>query len=181
MENHNAEQTIGNFFNENFHALVFSSFRIVKDYEQSKDIVQNVFVKIWQNYEKIKHISDLKPYLHTAVRNSSLNYLRDQKLYRDNQIPIPATGLEDEQPDEDLTDREEMFNRIHQAVDKLPGKWREAFILSKYEKLKYYEIAEKMKISDKTVEKYISKALWFLRSELKLIVVLFLYLFLKKV
>ena len=44
MENHHAELIFGNLFNENFHSLVFSSFRIVKDYDQAKDIVQNVYV-----------------------------------------------------------------------------------------------------------------------------------------
>ena len=81
---------------------------------------------------------------------------------------------------EDFIRKEEIYNKIHQAVDKLPDKWREAFVLSKYEKLKYYEIAEKMKISDKTVEKYISKALMFLRSELKLLMVILLYFLFKK-
>ena len=67
---------------------------------------------------------------------------------------------------EDSIVETENYNRIHQAINKLPEHWREAIIYSKYDKLKYHEIAERMDVSQKTVEKYISKALQFLRTEL---------------
>jgi RNA polymerase sigma-70 factor, ECF subfamily len=167
MTNYKIERTIEDLFNEYFHSLVFSSFRLIKDYALAEDIVQNVFVKVWQDYDKLRHISNMKSYLNTAVRNSSLNYLRDQK-------PVLADDsffeslVEEEQTDSDMERNEDdLENKIHKAVDNLPEKWKEAFILSKYNNLKYYEIAKKMKISDKTVEKYISKALSLLRVELK--------------
>ena len=68
MENHRAEKQIEIIFNENFRSLVFTSFGIVRNYEQAEDIVQNLFVKIWQNFEKVEHIGNLKPYLHKAVK-----------------------------------------------------------------------------------------------------------------
>jgi RNA polymerase sigma-70 factor, ECF subfamily len=174
MENYNTERIIGNLFSECFHSLVFKSFGIVKDYDVAKDIVQDVFVKIWQNYEKIELISDLKPYVFRAVQNSSFNYLRDHKTNRFSEVPIANSGIECQEESEDIHRKEETYNKIHQAVDKLPEKWREAFILSKYENLKYTEIAEKMNISVKTVEKYISKALNFIRLELKNILLVIL-------
>lgn len=164
---HNTEKQIEIIFNENFHSLVFSSFRIVNDYAQAQDIVQNVFIKIWHDFEKVKGIDDLKPYLQKAVRNSSLNYLRDNKSTESKTGTFHFVNIEDEGDNEQEIDKEKLLREIHYAVDKLPEKWRNAFILSKYENLKYYEIAEKMKISDKTVEKYISKALSLLRQELK--------------
>lgn len=167
MENHSAEKQIEAIFNENFNSLVFISFRIVRNYDQAEDIVQNVFVKIWQNFEKVEHIGNLKPYLHKAVKNSSLNYLRDHHQVEKNKISIDSISIEEQEDNNIEADNDALISKVHHAVDKLPGKWREAFILSKYEKLKYYEIAEKMKISDKTVEKYISKALTLLRHELK--------------
>lgn len=173
MKQTSAEHIIQNLFNENFHSMVFTSFNIVKDYDQAKDIVQNVFVKVWQNYEGVKYVKNLKSYLFTAVRNSSLNYLRDQKLVGTDvsEFDKIASVEEENQNQTDLT------NEIHKAVEKLPDKWKEAFILSKYERLKYHEIAEEMNISNKTVEKYISKALNFLRLELGLLIFVFLYLF----
>jgi RNA polymerase sigma-70 factor (ECF subfamily) len=167
MTSHKTEKQIEKLFNENFHSLVFASFRIVKDYEQAKDIVQNVLVKIWQNFDKLKEHKNLKGYLITAVRNSSLNYLRDYQQLEKNQIAIDGLSTQETEEDIESADKEALITKVHHTVGKLPEKWREAFILSKYEKLKYSEIAEKMNISDKTVEKYISKALSVLRSELK--------------
>jgi len=167
MENNNAEEIIGKLFNECFHSLVFKSFGIVKDYDSAKDIVQDVFVKIWQNYEQIKPIKDFKSYIFKAVQNSSLNYLRYRKNMEHSKTSIACLNLEYHDESDEIEDKEVIYNKIHQAVDKLPEKWHKAFILSKYDKLKYYEIAEKMNISIKTVEKYISKALNLIRLELK--------------
>lgn len=175
MEHPNAEKILEKLFNENFHALVFSSFRIVNDYEQAKDIVQNVFVKIWQNFDKVEGVQNPKSYLFTAVKNSSLNFLRDLKTINKEETEIDLLNSE-EQREFDEEDKD-LITKVHQAVDKLPDNWKEAFILSKYEKLKYYEIAEVMNISNKTVEKYISKALAFLRLEVELILILIMMIF----
>ena len=175
---HISEKQIETIFNENFHSLVFTSFRIVKDYEQAEDIIQNVFIKIWQNFDKIKDKRNLKGYLHTAVKNSSLNYLRDNHLIDKNKISLDSISIE-VYDDNKCADYDSLINSVHQAVYNLPKKWREAFILSKYEKLKYYEIAEEMNISDKTVEKYISKALGVLRRELKHLISVLVLVFLE--
>ena len=149
---------------------MLSSFRYVKDYNQAEDIVQDVFVKIWQSPDFLKTNGSPKSYLFRAVKNSSLNFLRHievrHKFVTDSKF-IDSTS--DELKEESFSD-EEIKNKIHQAVNKLPEHWREAFVLSKYDNLKYSEIAEKLKISQKTVEKYISKALAILREELKEII-----------
>jgi RNA polymerase sigma-70 factor, ECF subfamily len=178
MKNTDVEKLLEKLFNENFRALVLSSFSIVKDYEQSEDIVQNVFVKIWQKYQNVKHIDDLKPYLYKTVRNSSLNYIRDKNVKEErlndaHNYYYSDTNLQIETENRGNIDT----NKIHETIAKIPDKWREAFIFSKYENLKYREIADKMGISEKTVEKYISKALAFLRIELKDLLILFFITF----
>jgi RNA polymerase sigma-70 factor, ECF subfamily len=160
-------QTFRRLFDENFHQLVLSAFRYINDYDQAKDIVQDVFVKVWQNFDQIRHVSDLKGYLFRAVQNSSLNFLKHVKVREKFIINSGKSGLPAEHSHEDYLTEEETQIRIHQAVNKLPDHWREAFVHSKYDNLKYYEIAHEMNISQKTVEKYISKALHFLRAELK--------------
>ncbi len=161
------EHIIKQLYDEHFHHLVLSSLRFVKDYNQAEDIVQDVFVKIWQTPDVFKKNENPKAYLFKAVKNSSLNFLRHievrQKFVTDSKL---INSTIDELKEETFSD-EEVNNRIHQAVNKLPEHWREAFVLSKYDNLKYYEIAEKLNISQKTVEKYMSKALMFLREELK--------------
>jgi RNA polymerase sigma-70 factor, ECF subfamily len=177
MKSNNTEKIIRDLFNEYFHSLVFKSFKIVKDYDLAKDIVQDVFVKVWQNYDQIKHVRNLKSYLFKAVQNSSLNYLRDQK---NNKVSVVDLNIDHQAEVDEIDNKEEIFKQIHQAIDKLPDKWRTAYILSRHEKLKYHEIAEKMNISIKTVEKYISKALNFIRLELKPYLSVFFLIFFTK-
>ncbi len=162
-----SEQTIKLLFDGLFHQLVLSSFRFVNDYDQAEEIVQDVFVKIWQDFEKFSKVKDSKAYLFKAVRNSSMNFLKHIKVRQKFVNDAEALNTSSEQSHEDSITEEEMKNKVHEAVNKLPENWREAIVLSKYDKLKYHEIAEEMNISQKTVEKYISKALQFLRQELK--------------
>jgi RNA polymerase sigma-70 factor, ECF subfamily len=161
------DQNFKRLFDENFHHLVLSAFRYLNDYDQASDIVQDVFVKVWQNSEQVMHMTDLKGYLYKAVRNSSLNFLKHVKVREKFVVDFEKSGISAVQSHEDFLTEEETKIRVHQAVNKLPDTWREAFVLSKYDNLKYHEIAEEMHISQKTVEKYISKALHFLRKELK--------------
>lgn len=160
------EQIVKHLFDKHFHHLVLSSFRYVNDYQQAEDIVQDVFVKLWQSFGDFEQIDDQKSYLFKAVKNSSLNFLRHLKVRQKFSLEAGDRISAAESP-EDLKTGEEDHHRIHTAVSKLPDHWREAFVMSKYDSLKYHEIAVEMHISQKTVEKYISKALHFLRNELK--------------
>jgi RNA polymerase sigma-70 factor, ECF subfamily len=174
------EQKIKELFDKYFYQLVLHSFRFTDDYKQSEEIVQDVFVKVWQNFEQIENISNFNAYLYKAVRNSSLNFIRHIKIRQKYVEDFSNTHIENEKAAEELIIDSEKENQIHNAINKLPENWREAIILSKYDKLKYLEIAQKMNISEKTVEKYISKALQFLRVELSdilLSIILFLKIF----
>ncbi len=162
-----SEKTFRRLFDEHFHQLVFSAFRFLNDYDQARDIVQDVYVKVWQNYDEIRYVSDLKGYLYKAVRNSSMNFLKHVKVREKFVADFRNSGTSETQSPQDSLTEEEMKKRVHQAVSKLPDTWREAFVYSKYDNLKYQEIAQEMNISQKTVEKYISRALQFLREELK--------------
>jgi RNA polymerase sigma-70 factor (family 1) len=171
-----SEQTIKKLFDDHFHHLVLSAFRYLNDYDQSEDLVQDVFVKVWQNFDHVRKIADLKGYLFKAVRNSCLNYLKHikvrEKFIDDSEKSDFSMALSPEE----LHTEEETKVRVSQAINKLPENWREAFVLSKYDNLKYHEIAKEMNISQKTVEKYISKALQFLRNELKDLVLVSLFI-----
>ena len=162
-----SEHRIKKIFDEHFYNLLFFAKRYVNDYQQAQDIVQDIFVKVWQNIDDLKQVEDLKAYLFKAVKNSSLNYQRSLKVKLKFNADSENNNQLFEKSAEELCLETETQNRIYQVVNKLPEPWREAFILSKYNNLKYHEIALEMKISQKTVEKYISKALKFLREELK--------------
>jgi RNA polymerase sigma-70 factor, ECF subfamily len=162
-----SEQTVKQLFDDHFHHLVLSAFRYLNDYSQSEDLVQDVFVKVWQKYDQVQQIEDLKGYLFKAVRNSCLNYLKHVKVREKFVDDSEKSDYPMAKSPEELNTEEETKIRVSKAIFKLPENWRQAFVLSKYDNLKYHEIANEMNISQKTVEKYISKALHFLRNELK--------------
>lgn len=161
------ELTVKELFDTHFHHLVISAFRYVNDYQQAEDIVQDVFVKVWQQFDVFEPVENKKSYLFAAVKNSCLNYLRHLKVQQKFSAGAGEALQAAEKSPEEHTSVEEDGHRIHTAVSRLPDHWREAFVLSKYDSLKYHEIAGEMKISQKTVEKYISKALQVLRHELR--------------
>lgn len=161
------EHTVRQLFDSHFHQLVISAFRYVNDYQQAEDIVQDVFVKVWQQFDVFEPVENKKSYLFAAVKNSCLNYLRHLKVQQRFSADAGETLMAAEKSPEDHKTGEEDRHRIHTAVSRLPDPWREAFVRSKYDSLKYHEIAGEMRISQKTVEKYISKALQFLRHELR--------------
>ena len=100
--------------------------------------------------------------------NRSLNYIRDNKKFDKNiEISELTKTIDESNSVEDMMDSAVLNARIQQALQKLPEKCREIFILSRFKELKYAEIAKKLKISVKTVEAQMTKALKILREELK--------------
>ena len=96
-----SEKTIKRLFDELFHQLVLSAFRYVNDYEQAEDIVQDVFVKVWQNFDQVRQVKNLKAYLFKAVRNSCMNFLKHikvrQKFIVDSEVLSSSVGKSPEE------------------------------------------------------------------------------------
>jgi len=152
-------------FREHFNPMCHFVMTYVSDHDAAQEIVQDVFINLWQKRETITSTLTLKSYLFTSAKNRSLNYIRDQKKFRSYVLDIEAE-LE-ETVVEDIFAEQETADKINAALEKLPAKCRQVFELSRYDELKYKEIADKLGISQKTVEIHISKALKVLREELK--------------
>ncbi len=151
-------------FKEYFKPLVNFAFKFLNDIEASKEIVHEVFLNVWENRNKIDPEKSLKSYLYTSVNNRSLNYIRDNKKFvRDELMLLNEQSIE--QQDNFISS--EIQRIIEKTLAELPPKARVVFELSRYENLKYKEIAEKLGISQKTVETHISRALKDLRLNLK--------------
>ena len=157
------------FYRKNYQSFVGYVRSLIADNSarDGEDIVQDVFVKVWQQFDVFEPVENKKSYLFAAVKNSCLNYMRHLKVQRKFAAEAGETRMDVEKSPEEHKTGEEDRHRIHTAVSRLPDPWREALVLSKYDSLKYHEIAGEMRISQKTVEKYISKALQFLRHELR--------------
>jgi len=142
--------------------LCFYAGKIVHDPEVARSLVQEVFVALWVKKESLNVTYSIKAYLFNSVRNRCIDHLTKEKS---NQEAL--SGLIQE--DTVLTDHIEVAElnaRINSAIQALPEKCREIFILCRFEELKYAEIAGKLGISVKTVEMQMGIALKKLRNSL---------------
>jgi RNA polymerase sigma-70 factor, ECF subfamily len=160
-------------YNKYYHGLCVLSCRYTGQPEVAEEIVQETFMKIWEGRKEIEIRGSLHFYLHTAVRNNSINHLRHllvEKKFnsaksRQLQQTINFLQLTSEDGSSLLISRE-LEKSLTEAIDSLPPKCREIFLLHRDEELKYSEIAEKLNISQNTVQRQISIALDKLRDKL---------------
>jgi len=161
----NKLKTFEKLYFDHYTSLCQSVFRFVKDEAATKDIVQEVFIKYWKKFDKI-HITDSEiAYLKKACINAALNYLKENERrdMRESRFATDMGGHQSETPDS-IQSLNETSQKINIAIDQLPPKCREVFMLSRYEQKSYKEIAEILHISINTVEMHIGKALKILRK-----------------
>jgi len=138
----------------------------VKDHDSAKEIVHDVFIKVWEKREDIDLNKSVKSYLYSSVHNRCLNYIRDNKKFDRENVSVDDLANMYGNVDNDKLVESENIAKIKEAIDNLPGKCKQVFIMNRFENLKYREIAEKQNVSVKTVESQMSKALKILRNEL---------------
>ena len=154
-------------YRQYYSPLCFYCRRYVGDIEEAKEIVQGLFLKIWIKRNELDINTSVKSYLYRAVQNYALNHLYQQKVkqkYIIDRVHFPKQSSENGQI---KLEEEELKKLIKRAVLKLPDKRRKIFELSRYENMKYSQIAEHLTISVKTVEAQMSKSLKYLRLVLK--------------
>lgn len=153
-------------FNQFFNAMVLYAARFMDTREEAEEIAQDVFVKFWEKCESLSPDSSIKSYLYRAVHNSCLNVIKHEKVkdgYKQHVIHFLESTYQD---NVEVYDPDQVRSRIHNEIDKLPPRCSEIFKLSRFEGLKYQEIADHLEISIKTVEVQMGKALKVLRENL---------------
>lgn len=138
----------------------------MKDFETAKEIVQDAFSTLWEKRESIDLSKPVKSYLTTTIYNKSLNYLRDNKKFNKDILSFENLYPLVDHNHGDTLVATEIAQKINSAIEELPEKCREIFVMSRYDNLKYKEIADKLQISIKTVETQMSKALQHMRERL---------------
>lgn len=159
-------------FRQYFTPLCRFAIKYLGDVDESKEVVHEVFVKVWEKYESLGEDLNFKSYLYTSVRNRCLNKIRDNKKH----LSLDELGDEKQSEQTSSIENKELQGEINYAIESLPERCREVFERSKLHGLKYAEIAEEMNISIKTVENQMSKALRLLRDHLSdFLILIFLW------
>jgi RNA polymerase sigma-70 factor, ECF subfamily len=153
-------------FRSSYASLVKYARTLLKDKDTAEEIVQDLFVKLWQDKEKIKIESSLNGYLFRSVHNRCLHYIEHQNVVdRHAQEMAHYPGTDSESP-ADIIQYKELQAKIARIIEKLPERCGKIFCMNRFEGLKYFEIAEKLSISVKTVEANMGKALKEFRKAL---------------
>lgn len=167
------DRNIFNIVFKSFYSLLCAYAKeLVKSYQIAEEIVQDVFVSLWENHKKINIQTSLKAYLYRSVYNACLNYLRNQKKHLAHQVDINSSPYLESiityEPDWLLApDRlEHMEEALKTAINELPEQCRQIFILCRYENLSYPQIAEKLSISLSTVKTQMGRAMSKLKEAL---------------
>lgn len=167
MTSHEFDQA----FRQLYLPLGMYALRIVDDTDSAEDIVEDAFLKTWQLIESGKEIENFKSYMYRTVRNSCISFLRNQKdtiafedMPENAKDTIDLNALQD--VDEETINTSVRDARIWKAIDQLPERCREVFLMSKRDGLSNDEIAEELGISVKTVKNQMTKAFSRLREAL---------------
>lgn len=152
-------------FEEYYNPLCNFAFKIIKRKDLAEDIVQEVFVQMWQKREQINLTSSIRNYLFQSTRNRAIEIIRRKKLETDyvkHELHQADTSYEINEEANNHMLKEQLLRSIRQ----LPPKCQEIFVLSKMNGLTYREIAEELNLSVKTVENQIGRGLKLLREML---------------
>lgn len=159
------EADFEHIFRSHFRALHAYACTIIRDEDAAEDIVQNTFYKLWEKRDQIQILQSVSAYLYRAVYHESLNYLKHAKVKKNHQSYVASRPQQNEGP-AGQTALRELESRLETALRELPEQCRTIFQKSRFEELKYREIADEMGLSVKTVENQMGKALRLLRLKL---------------
>lgn len=165
------EQVFEATFRQHYGPLCQYARTFLSDYDEAEEVVQAVFLTIWEKRQDLEITVSLKSYLYRAVHNRCLNRIRHlavQAEHREQaayELYQSADGPGAETSAQGLI-ADELSERLQAAIQRLPEQCRLIFMMSRFEEMKYQEIADQLGLSIKTVENQIGKALRILRTEL---------------
>jgi RNA polymerase sigma-70 factor, ECF subfamily len=154
-------------FKTYYQPLCNYAYSFVHDRDEAEEIVQATFLSVWEKKDNLTIHTGVKPYLYAMVRNAALNVLKHEKIKQQHAAVELAVAERSAESVTRTVMASELEDRIYKALNKLPEQCRLVFKLSRYEELKYAEIAEQLNISIKTVENQMGKALKIMREQLK--------------
>jgi RNA polymerase sigma-70 factor, ECF subfamily len=166
-------ETFKSLYDTYYTCLLLYANSIINDIELSKDILQDIFLKLWEKRKEFSIKFSLKSYLYTAVRNSCMDHLKHLKVEK-KYVDHSLVELKEKEltffselfihPGED--DFEKYLDEINTIIEELPEQCRKIFKLSRFEGMKNSEVSRHLNLSTRTVDTQIYRALKTIRQKL---------------
>jgi RNA polymerase sigma-70 factor, ECF subfamily len=153
-------------FRSSYVSLVRYAKTLIKDQDASEEIVQDLFFRLWKDREKIKIESSLNGYLFRSVHNRCLHHIEHNRIVERHAEEMSHRESEIQESPSDILHYKELQAKIASILERLPERCGKIFYMSRFEGLKYSEIAKKLSVSVKTVESNMGRALKEFRKEL---------------
>ncbi len=158
------EEVFKSYHDELYNFLVYK----IGDSQTAEDILQDVFIKLWENRHQLKTNLSIKAYLYTIAKNLALNYFRHKKVILKFQQEIEMSSSQDQSPSpQSVLEFEEFSSKLFEVLENLPEQQRLIFMMSRQSNLSHKDISERLNLSIKTVETHIGRALKTLAKSLK--------------
>lgn len=150
-------------FKDNWEQMYQSAYVRIGDQAAVEDIIQEIFVDVWQRRETLQIKSGLKAYLLTAVKYQVMRYYEERARYRTEEL----NEIQISQEPDDMLGFEALYGQIEVVIERLPSRAQLIFRMSKLEGCSVDEIADRLQLSSQTVHNQLSKSMKILRGELK--------------
>jgi len=159
------ERAFDALFRANYPGLCRVATRILGSPAQAEELVQDLFLWVWERSPVIDDATPSRAYLYRAAHNGALNRLRHRRIERRWEEQQPIAELADPPAPADL-ERDELLGAVRGAIERLPPRCRLVYTMSRQEGLTYQEIADALDLSVKTVEAQMARAFRLLRTAL---------------
>ncbi|GAB3504938.1 RNA polymerase sigma-70 factor [Spirosoma knui] len=153
-------------FRQHYNPLCQYGHSFLKDWDDTEEVVQAVFMTIWEKRDGMEINASLKSYLYRAVHNRCLNRIKHLAVQAEHRNQVEADLVQTYEAPVQVLMANELSDRLQEAIQRLPEQCRLIFMMSRFDELKYQEIADRLGLSIKTVENQIGKALRILRTDL---------------
>lgn len=135
------------------------------DIDLAEDLVQEVFIKLWEKRDTIKK-ETVKSLLYTIANNMMINHYKHKQVVMNHQSDVIARDKKEYNSPQFVLEEKEFEDKLNRVIASLPEGCREVFLMNRIEKLKYDEIAERLELSVKAIEKRMSKAISIIKEQL---------------
>jgi len=172
--NNGDKKIFNSVFKKYYHGLYSFAKDYLRSHEAAQEIIQEIFLHLWENHNKLQIKISLKAYLYRSVHNRCMNYIRDNLSISHHNIQIDQLKIQYdlsfiELPDKvfELSFSEQLEHELEAAIESLPEQCKRIFCLNRFENLMYPEIADQLNISLSTVKTQMARAMAALHLKMK--------------